>query len=109
MANETISDRLRSNSTLTVCPFDKRSPDYYTTPNDKPCSMCGGEPEGPDKCTGADLRVMHEAAGLIGELCEALENAIPSTFEFDESTCGYYDTALTHHIRKLLTKARGEA
>lgn len=42
--------RLRSD--LPVCPYDRRSPDYWTTPNDKPCVVCGGEPEGPDKCRG---------------------------------------------------------
>lgn len=61
--------RLREQGTLAVCPYDRRSPDYWTAPNDKPCPMCGGEPEGPDKCTGADLRVMADAADRI----EALE------------------------------------
>ena len=28
--------------TLPVCPFDRRSPDYWTTANDKPCHVCGG-------------------------------------------------------------------
>jgi len=63
---------------VVVCPFDKRSPDYYSTPNDKPCKFCGSEPEGPDKCTGADLRVMKEAADEIAtlrrELAEARED-----------------------------------
>lgn len=78
-----IVDRLRSNATLVVCPFDKRSPDYWTTPNDKPCKFCGSEPEGPDKCTGADLRVMKEAADEIAnlrrELAEAWELAYAKT------------------------------
>ena len=60
-----LIERLRSNAELPICPFDKRSPEYYTTPNDKPCKFCGGEPEGPDKCTGADMRIMSEAADAI--------------------------------------------
>lgn len=63
-----IVERLRANQTLNVCPFDKLSPEYYATPNDKPCKFCGGEPEGPDKCTGADLRIMGEAADEITSL-----------------------------------------
>lgn len=41
---------------------------WRTAPNDKPCPMCGGEPEGPDKCTGADLRVMGKAADELEAL-----------------------------------------
>lgn len=65
--------RLRSNGALPICPFDKRSPEYWTTPNDKPCKFCGGLPEGPDKCTGADMRIMAEAADRIERLEKALE------------------------------------
>jgi len=67
-----LIERLRSNGALPICPFDKRSPEYWTTPNDKPCKFCGGEPEGPDKCTGADTRVMAQAADRI----EALEREL---------------------------------
>lgn len=63
-----IIERLRSNAPLPICPFDKRSPEYWTTPNDKPCKFCGGEPEGPDKCTGADMRILLEAADRISAL-----------------------------------------
>lgn len=63
-----IVERLRSNATLNVCPFDKLSPEYYKTPSDNPCKFCGGEPEWPNKCTGADLRVMKEAADTIERL-----------------------------------------
>lgn len=63
-----LVDRLRDNSTLAICPFDRRSPEYWSTPNDKPCKFCGSEPDGPDKCTGADTRVMAEAADRIEEL-----------------------------------------
>ena len=63
-----LVDRLRDNSTLAICPFDRRSPEYWSTPNDKPCKFCGSEPDGPDKCTGADTRVLMEAADRIEEL-----------------------------------------
>lgn len=75
-----LVERLRSNSTLVICPFNKKSPEYFTTPNDQPCKFCGGLPEGPDKCTGADMRVMLEAADRIealeAELAKAREAAL---------------------------------
>lgn len=58
--------------TLPVCPFDSRSPDYWTTPDDKPCHVCGGT-EAMDKCRGADLRCLDEAADVITRLANALE------------------------------------
>lgn len=64
----TLVERLQSEAQLVVCPYDRRSPDYWTTPNDKPCKFCGGLPEGPDRCTGADLRIMLEAAAEITRL-----------------------------------------
>lgn len=70
-----IVERLRSSQPLPICPFDKKSPDYYTTPNDKPCKFCGGEPEGPDRCTGADTRIMGEAADIIDRLRQLLSEA----------------------------------
>lgn len=70
-----IVERLRSSQPLPICPFDKKSPDYYTTPNDKPCKFCGGEPEGPDRCTGADTRIMGEAASEITRLRQLLSKA----------------------------------
>jgi hypothetical protein len=63
-----LVERLRSTGALPICPYDKRSPEYYTTPNDKPCKFCGGLPEGPDKCTGGDMRIMAEAADEIERL-----------------------------------------
>ena len=68
--NAGLIKRLREQGTLAVCPYDRRSPDYWTAPNDKPCPMCGGEPEGPDKCTGADLRIMEEAADALAKADE---------------------------------------
>lgn len=75
--NETLVERLRSNAALPICPFERRSPEYYTTPNDQPCKFCGGLPEGPDKCTGADMRIMLEAADEIERL-RALSVSGPS-------------------------------
>jgi len=62
---ERMVEELRSNADLVVCPYDRRSPDYWTAPHDAPCRFCGGLPDGPDKCTGADLRIMPRAAALI--------------------------------------------
>jgi hypothetical protein len=73
-----IVERLRSNEQLPVCPFDRLSPHYWTMPDDKPCPICGQEntSEGPDKCRGADTRVMKEAADEIERLrAEKLELA----------------------------------
>ena len=72
-----IVERLRDKDGLPVCPFDRRSPDYWTTANDKPCHVCGGTEE-VDKCRGADLRVMDDAAAEIerlrGELADEKRN-----------------------------------
>ena len=67
--------RLRSNEPLPVCTFDRLSPHYWTMPDDKPCPICGQEntTEGPDKCRGADTRVMKEAADEIERLRTCLE------------------------------------
>lgn len=68
-----IVERLRSSEPLPVCPYDKLSPHYLTAPDDKPCPFCGQEntSEGPDKCRGADTRIMGEAANEIERLREA--------------------------------------
>jgi hypothetical protein len=65
-----IVQELRSNAQLPVCPYDRRSPDYWTAPNDKPCAICGtlNDPDAPDKCRGADTRVMERAADEIERL-----------------------------------------
>lgn len=65
MTRQDIVERLRSNQPLPICPYDQKSPEYWTTPDDAPCKFCGGLPEGPDKCTGADTRIMGEAADEI--------------------------------------------
>jgi hypothetical protein len=65
-----IVERLRSSEPLPACPFDRISPHYLTMPADKPCPFCGQEntPDGPDKCRGADTRIMGEAANEIEDL-----------------------------------------
>ncbi len=66
---EALVVRLRSE--LPVCPYDRRSPDYYTTDNESPCTVCGGLPDGPDKCRAADTRCMAEAADALEALSKA--------------------------------------
>lgn len=65
-----IVERLRSSEPLPACPFDRISPHYLTMPDDKPCPFCGQENtlDGPDKCRGADTRIMGEAANEIERL-----------------------------------------
>lgn len=98
-----LIERLRSNAQLPICPFDKRSPEYWTTPNDKPCKFCGGELEGPDKCTGADMRIMSEAADALAtkeaevdRLRKALE---PFADECDNNISDSEDDADTYKSR----------
>lgn len=90
---EKLVAELRSNSTLAVCPFDRRSPDYWTAGDDgKPCTMCGATEaiEDCNKCTGADLRIMVRAADALTALSaqlaavtkEALTNHEMYTTEF---------------------------
>lgn len=65
-----IVRELRSSEPLPACPFDKISPLYLTMPDDKPCPFCGQEntSEGPDKCRGADTRIMGRAADALERL-----------------------------------------
>lgn len=72
-----LVERLRS--PLPVCPFADGAPPHSLEPED-PCPVCGGLGTlgAPDKCRGADTRVMAEAASLITTLLtrvEALEEA----------------------------------
>ena len=62
-----LIERLRS--PLPVCPYDRRSPDYWTAPDDKPCVVCGGlnDTNAPNLCRGADTRVMDEAADALAK------------------------------------------
>jgi hypothetical protein len=72
-----IVERLRSSEPLPACPFDRISPHYLTMPDDKPCPFCGQENtlDGPDKCRGADTRIMGEAANEIERLRAELKRA----------------------------------
>lgn len=65
-----IVERLRSTAQLPVCPYDRRSPDYWTTPDDQPCVICGtlNEVNAPNLCKGADTRIMEQAAAEIERL-----------------------------------------
>lgn len=69
-----LVERLRSNEALPLCPYDRRSPDYWTTDDDAPCVVCGtlNEPDAPNLCRGADTRIMAEAADRIQTLEAAL-------------------------------------
>lgn len=85
-----IVERLRSSEPLPACPFDRISPHYLTMPADKPCPFCGQENtmEGPDKCRGADTRIMGEAANEIERLTELAKlqgQEISITRERDEA------------------------
>jgi len=70
-----IVARLRSSEPLPICPFDRLSPQYLRMAADKPCPFCGQENtlDGPDKCRGADSRIMGEAANEIERLRAALK------------------------------------
>jgi len=71
---EGLVKRLLSNEPLPICPFDRRSPEYFTTREDEPCKFCGQEntAEGPDKCRGADTRLLKEAADALTSLSARL-------------------------------------
>ena len=62
-----LVERLRASQPLPVCPYDRRSPDYWTTSDNDPCKFCGSinEVGAPDLCRGADTRVMGEAAEAL--------------------------------------------
>ena len=67
-----LSERLRSKEPGVICPYDRRSPDYWTTPDDAPCPICGGT-EAEDKCRGIDLSIMDEAATTIDNQAAEIE------------------------------------
>jgi hypothetical protein len=73
MTTTDIVERLRSKEPLVICPYDPKSPEYLTTPDDAPCKFCGGLSDGPDLCKGVDLRILGEAADEIERLRSALE------------------------------------
>ena len=70
-----LVDRLRS--PLPICPYDQKSPDYYTAPDDKPCAVCGqiNDINAPIVCRGADTRCMDQAADALTALQARAEDA----------------------------------
>lgn len=102
-----IVERLRSSAPLPLCPFERRSPEYWTTPNDKPCKFCGGLPEGPDKCTGADMRILLEAADLIERYRTALEwYAKPEIYRPHPHGPAFDRRDLSWHAKAALSPAK---
>lgn len=69
-----IVERLLSNAQLPICPYHRLSPEYWTTNDTDPCKFCGtkNDLDAPDKCTGADMRIMIEAANEIERLRDLL-------------------------------------
>jgi len=65
-----LIERLRAKRGMAICPYDQRSPDYYTTNDTDPCKFCGTKNEegAPDLCKGVDMRVMDEAASEVESL-----------------------------------------
>lgn len=90
MPDNTVSEvvgRLRSTAPLPVCPFDRRSPDYWTAgENNAPCTVCGGTEE-VDKCRRADTRIMEQAADLIERLASQVEGLEKERDELTDRLC----------------------
>lgn len=82
--------RLRSSEPLPFCPYDSRSPDYWTAPDDKPCKVCGGlnDSNAPDLCRGADTRLFREAADEIETLRSQRDEARQLVTEANNSLYG---------------------
>lgn len=100
-----IVERLRSSEPLPACPFDRISPHYLTMPDDKPCPFCGQENtlEGPDKCRGADTRIMGEAADEIERLRGVFEQV--KTVCIDNATDTVRHDLALQFVGKLAEKA----
>lgn len=79
--------RLESSAPLPICPYDRRSPDYWTTNDTDPCKFCGSKNEegAPDLCRGADTRLFTEAAACIREMVEQRARL------YDSVSNGFYD------------------
>ena len=62
-----LIERLEANEPLPICPYDRRSPEYWTTNDTDPCKFCGTKNEegAPDLCRGADTRLFAEAAAAL--------------------------------------------
>jgi hypothetical protein len=72
---EALIERLKSNARLPLCPYDRRSPDYWTIDDVSPCKVCGtrNEPGAPDLCRGADTGLFTEAADALSVALLALK------------------------------------
>lgn len=70
-----LIEQLEANEALPLCPYDKRSPDYWTTPDDDPCKICGqiNDLNAPNLCRGADTRLFKLAASRLASIRDALE------------------------------------
>lgn len=110
-----IVERLRSSEPLPACPFDRISPHYLTMPDDKPCPICGQEntTEGPDKCRGADTRIMSEAAyeieRLLAKVDELTALGLFLVNRLDEFDPGDFDAERDFHghVAPALARFRG--
>lgn len=71
---EDLVARLLAQTALPLCPYDRRSPDYWTTNDTDPCEVCGqlNDASAPVLCRGADTSLFREAASRV----EALEDRI---------------------------------
>lgn len=65
MTAETLRERLLGEVGKPICPYDRRHPDYWTTPDDAACKVCGQLPDGPDICKGADTNLFRQAAEAL--------------------------------------------
>ena len=84
--------RLESNASLPICPYDRRSPDYWTTNDTDPCKFCGTKNEegAPDLCRGADTRLFTEAAACIREMVERQLPAISKDGPYEIGRAGRF-------------------
>jgi hypothetical protein len=108
-----LAERLKSSEPLPVCPFDRLSPAYWTTPDDKPCPFCGQEntAEGPDKCRGADTRIMGQASTALLDLLSQRDTALKALVKIDairNSIIGCQSVNWSEHVYPLVA-ALGEA
>lgn len=94
--------RLESNAPLPICPYDRRSPEYWTTNDTDPCRFCGTKNEegAPDLCRGADTRLFTEAAACIREMVEwrPIETAPRGTDSLGPILVVYGEDTPSYHV-----------
>ncbi|HEY9219570.1 MAG TPA: hypothetical protein VIO94_16095 [Phenylobacterium sp.] len=90
-----LVERLRSSARMQMCPYDRRSPEYLTTPDDEPCKFCGqlNDPDAPDVCTGADMRILIEAADALASKDEEIRDLKQTIVAF----CAPWAVAQAHN------------